>query len=140
MVSPAPGAISYVLSGVTLKSDGYLWAMKKDWTLTGYDDDTAYKTLQAATKACVASDTCKGVTKEEGSYRTNNHNMASQKKGRVAYILGDEYELYQSEFISEFACLFVCTFLCLFECMFASLREICMFDVVFQTTVLLNSN
>ena len=99
MVSPAPGMISYVLSGTTLKSDGYLWAMKKDWTLTGYDDDTAYKTLKDATKACVASETCKGVTKEERYYRTNNHNLAKQRKGRVCYILGDEYELHQSEFL-----------------------------------------
>ena len=99
MVSPAPGYISYVLSGTTLKSDGHLWAMKKDWTLTGYDDDTAYRTLKAATKACVASDSCRGVTKEEHSYRTNNHNMASHRRGRVAYILGDEYELHQSMFV-----------------------------------------
>lgn len=99
MLSPSPGMISYVLSGTTLKSDGYLWAMKKGWTLTGYDDDTAYKTLKDATKACVASLTCKGVTKEERYYRTNNHNMASIRKGRVAYILGDEYLLQQSKFL-----------------------------------------
>lgn len=107
ITSPHPGTISYVLSGTALKSDGYLWAMKKDWTLTGYDDDTAYKTLKDATKACAASDSCKGVTKEEHSYRTNNHNMASQRKGRVAYILGDQYELHQSKFV----CLSVCLFL-----------------------------
>ena len=119
MISPAPGSISYVLSGVTLKSDGHLWAMKKDWTLTGYDDETAYKTLQDATKACVASETCMGVTKEEGSYRTNNHNMASQKKGRVAYILGDEYELYESKFVMFCGCLSEYRCVCLF--LFSSL-------------------
>jgi hypothetical protein len=107
MISPAPGKISYVLSGTTLKSDGHLWAMKKDWTLTGYNDDTAYKTLKDATKACVASTTCKGVTKEGRIYRTNNKDMPSYKKGRVAYILGDEYLLKQSEFVCQFVRLFI---------------------------------
>ena len=59
MTGPAPGYIAFIDSGTALRNNGYLWGMKNGAKLTGYDNDTAYKTITAAAKACTTSNTCK---------------------------------------------------------------------------------
>lgn len=58
-VKPKIGHVAYIYSGVKVESNSYLWAKVSKARITGYDNDTQYKSLSAATKACAASATCK---------------------------------------------------------------------------------
>ncbi|XP_063682882.1 uncharacterized protein LOC134817592 isoform X2 [Bolinopsis microptera] len=102
MVTPKIGHVAYVYSGIKLTSENYLWAKMTNYRLTGYDDNKTYTSLSDATKACVASPTCKGVTKEFNRFRTNNNDRPVRANGNyAAYIRGDRYEVIDYIFYSE---------------------------------------
>ena len=72
---------------------GYSWEYKSPFTLTGaYQDNTVYKTRNAALSACAAANACKGVTKEgkhnfrlytTGTFRYSKHKSVWIQSGAV---------------------------------------------------------
>ena len=67
---------------------GYSWEYKSPFTLTGdYQDNTVYKTRDAALSACAAADACKGVTKEgKNNFRLATTGTFRYSKNKAVWV------------------------------------------------------
>lgn len=94
----AVGHIAIERLGRYRSYSNYMWSTSVDEKLTGYDDNTHYRSLETAMTACASSATCNGITKEgTDNFRINTGSEPSAASGKIAYLKGSSYTLTDGE-------------------------------------------